>query len=79
MEQIFETFRIYLDNSADADMLKANPNLVKDVHDGIFSRIREDYKDKELPDHQTMATKYFAAYVNDLGKAKFFPPGFFPK
>lgn len=73
MKKVFETFRQYLDDSGDPEMLKANPNLVKEAHDSVFSTVTED----EIT-HELLATKYFTAYLNDEGKKKFFPPGFFP-
>lgn len=81
MEEIFESFKKYLDDSADPEMLKANPNLLDEVHGKIFKRFEEDFAGQPLPEnpHEILATKYFEAYLNDEGKAAFFPAGHFPK
>lgn len=78
MKEIIESFKKYLDTSADPEMLKANPNLVEEIHSNIFARFEEDFGD-ELPEnpHKILAEKYFKPYLNDEGKTTFFPPGHF--
>lgn len=74
MEELFAQIQEYLDDSANPEMLKANPNLVKEAHQKVFDRLKADFEGKPVPELKDVIFQYFGAYLNEKGKTAFFPP-----